>query len=255
MSAVQFHCPLCRGLFQVDDSLAGIEVNCPHCAGLVTVPSFDAEPPPPQGDLFQLSCPICAGEFQVPPEAAGQEVSCPHCYGVVAVPALSDYGDSAAPPVPSDQPATTNSPRHVPGSAGSSPAPVQQMYYPPGAAPNSPVADGSSSTRRRLDPPDSTPSADLLPPGAADAASTQERKPLPAAIPQRRNNTVLIPTEQGLVGVHEPVKTIQLRGEEVELRQLTSQEKAQRRMIRNGLLFAFCVIALIAVMAALKVWG
>ena len=56
--------------------------------------------------------------------------------------------------------------------------------------------------------------SDLLPPGATSAATT-ERVPLHAAIPTRSKDTVLIPTEQGLVGVHEPVKTIQHRGQEV----------------------------------------
>jgi hypothetical protein len=76
-----------------------------------------------------------------------------------------------------------------------------------------------------------------------------ERKPLPASIPSRPKDTVLIPTEKGYVGVHEPVKTIQQHGEEVELRKVTPEEKARRRVVRNTILFALCIIALVVVMA------
>ncbi len=40
MAAMQFSCPHCSGLFQVDSSLGGQQVSCPHCGGLVAVPAM-----------------------------------------------------------------------------------------------------------------------------------------------------------------------------------------------------------------------
>jgi hypothetical protein len=99
-----------------------------------------------------------------------------------------------------------------------------------------------------------TPTPDsLLPPAAAQAATTSERVPLPASIPTRSpRQAILIPTEHGLVGVHEPVKTIVRGDEEIELRRLTPEEKARRRLIRNAIFIGFCLLTLIVVMLMLS---
>jgi hypothetical protein len=46
MPAMQFACPLCAGLFEVDSDLVGQQVICPTCEGLVLVPEVDDEPQP-----------------------------------------------------------------------------------------------------------------------------------------------------------------------------------------------------------------
>ena len=38
MPAMQFTCPYCQGLFEVEESLAGQQVACPLCNGVVTTP-------------------------------------------------------------------------------------------------------------------------------------------------------------------------------------------------------------------------
>jgi hypothetical protein len=79
-----------------------------------------------------------------------------------------------------------------------------------------------------------------------------ERKPLPAPIPSRPKDTILIPTEHGLVGVHEPVKTVMYGDEEVELRQLSRDEKSRRRVLRNTVFVVFFLVVLIGVMLVLS---
>jgi hypothetical protein len=64
---------------------------------------------------------------------------------------------------------------------------------------------------------------------------------------------VLIPTDKGLVGVREPVKTIRHRGQEIELRKLTPEEKERRRLTRNAILFTVCLATLVIVAIAF-VW-
>jgi hypothetical protein len=254
MSAVQLHCPLCEGLFQVDDSLAGMEVNCPHCAGLVTVPLEAAEPPPQTA--FDLHCPMCMGQFQVTLDMSGQEVNCPHCQQVVSVPDLRDEVLWEETP-----------PQEADSSPQSKEAVTNEALYPPGYAPPQaepslddllpPAIMGASASAASVDDP-------LLPPIAGEVVAPpsdvpspppiaeNERKPLPAPIPSRPKDTILIPTEHGLVGVHEPVKTVMYGGEEVELRQLSPDEKARRRVLRNTVFVVFCLVVLIGVMLVLS---
>ena len=39
MAGMQFTCPHCSGVFQVDHALCGAQVACPHCQGVVVVPA------------------------------------------------------------------------------------------------------------------------------------------------------------------------------------------------------------------------
>lgn len=66
-----------------------------------------------------------------------------------------------------------------------------------------------------------------------------------------KSEAVLIPLETGgYMAVREPVKTVRHRGEEIELRKLTPEEKAQRKLVRNLFLFVFSIVILLGVMAA-----
>jgi hypothetical protein len=67
---------------------------------------------------------------------------------------------------------------------------------------------------------------------------------------------ILIPTEEGsFVTVREPVKTVGTGDNEVELKVLTPQEKAKRKLIRNLIVGGFCLIVLIVTMVALYFRG
>jgi hypothetical protein len=253
MSAVQCHCPLCEGLFQVDDALSGVEVNCPHCQGLVTVPNFSGPPASPSSAIA-LSCPICAGPFQVTVEMVGQAVHCPHCNEVVAVPDLAggvSPGYVEAPPSDAHG-APPPEPLLPPQRISTGAAPAGDLYppgYPPGYQPAKQKTE-QQQPRERVGPR-LADAGDLLPPGVGSAGDADaERRPLPASIPTQPKDVVLIPTEKSYVGgVQAPVKTVKHHGEEVALRRLTPKEKARRRVVRNTILFLFCVITLVVVMA------
>ncbi len=49
MVAMQFSCPHCGGLFQVDSSLGGQQVSCPHCRNVVVLPAMASQPLPGLG--------------------------------------------------------------------------------------------------------------------------------------------------------------------------------------------------------------
>lgn len=191
MEPVQFNCPLCAGLFQIDPAMAGGEVLCPNCQGTVTIPAMSAPPPslsPPATGAEELSCPLCTGVFQVTPDMGGQQVSCPHCTGLVMIPTQSDphsvpalpTGEVVAPvpstPPPPEPPSEspvnvapqTVVPGNVPQPASRGPAPE------PVTNPPSPVSSESS------------PSRNFYPPGfePKTAEPEQDAKTEPAPAPQ-----------------------------------------------------------------------
>jgi hypothetical protein len=190
MEPVQFNCPLCAGLFQIDPAMAGGEVLCPNCQGTVTIPAMSAPPPsvpPPAATAQELSCPLCTGVFQVTPDMAGQQVSCPHCTGLVMIPTQSDPHSVPAPPTgevvapvpftppppepPIESPVNvapqTVAPVNVPQPASPGPAPE------PVTNPPSPVS-GEPSPSRNFYPPGFEPKT-------AEPEQKTKTEPAPAA--------------------------------------------------------------------------
>jgi hypothetical protein len=63
-------------------------------------------------------------------------------------------------------------------------------------------------------------------------------------------DTVVIPTDDGrYVAVRQKEKTIRFKGEEVEVRRLTPEEKARKRFVKNVVmgLFGIAVLAAVAI--------
>jgi len=202
MAAVQFNCPHCQGMYQVDSSLAGMQVSCPHCQQVATLPASlesSGSPPGPAsslpppgaqpgssgGDLKQFQCPQCQGPFRVSAAMAGMQVSCPHCRNVVTVPPSS--GDPApAAPQPPQEPAA---PRAESSSSSSNPAAGDVSHpnalYPPGFGPPQPSqASGKSDAKDTAGSSASpSPSSDLYPPGfrptSSEKGSSAGERPQP----------------------------------------------------------------------------
>lgn len=97
----------------------------------------------------------------------------------------------------------------------------------------------------------------LLPPGAGEAAATiGEQVAIPAA-PKRSPtrhlnvpaNTIVVPTpEGGFVTIAETPKTVGEGEDVVEIRRLSSEEKAKRRFRKNLIFGGFCLAILIVVL-------
>jgi hypothetical protein len=150
----------------------------------------------------------------------------------------------------------------------SSPAPKVDDLLPPGAAPS------ATSTVDALLPPGAAGSVTdeseaavsrrsvvdtLLPPGApADPAAMPTEqvalpdapppapKPMPAAAPGR----LVVPTPDGdyvTVENKEGVKTISSKGEEIEIRKLSPEERARRRRVKNAVMFTIGILLLAVV--------
>ena len=95
----------------------------------------------------------------------------------------------------------------------------------------------------------------LLPPGGAMGTGEVSRVPLP--MPESSPGTISIPGSGGppvKVRTGEVVKTIRHKGQIVELKQFTPEEKAQRKLVRNIIMMAACLLLLTLVMA-IFVWG
>ena len=155
-----------------------------------------------------------------------------------------------------------------PGAVAGTLPPAVDSLLPPGAALASavdallpPGAVGGDASHSESDAAVSrhTVVDTLLPPGApSDPAAVPPehvalpdapppaRKPMPAAGPGR----LVLPTPDGdyvTVENKEGVKTISDRGEEIEIRKLSPEERARRRRVKNIVMFTFAIIILAVV--------
>ena len=226
MSAAQFNCPHCTGIFEVDSSMGGQQIACPMCQGVMTLPdmetpstpsghhswqpeqpaSSDATPsyPAASGNISQLACPLCNGPFQVTPEMAGQQVSCPHCAGLVMIPGshtpmqqmpdepqphTTQATESPAARAPEEMPAPA--PTAVPSDSVERP---MQSLYPPGMGPSEskPAAPTKKPSHEQAT---SQFDASKYPPGYVPpgAKSQPAVEPTAPAKPQERKIDSLLP--------------------------------------------------------------
>lgn len=262
-------------MLSVDSSMAGYQVACPTCQGIVTVPAFDAPvppPPPPVDDAVSLNCPLCMGLFQVLASSQGQQVSCPHCAGLVQVPVFSDPTGGAptapfggvpestfAPPEPvwAPQPLFPSAPSPVP----SPPAPLPTFApSPPSYAPVPNVPTPASGGMRPIPVSESAgagrgamaPNRPIAVSEASTGGLVFNPQPSATARPTKAEPVALLPTEDGqVVALRDPVKTIGRPGQEVELRQLSPEEKTKRRITRNIIMVAASLLLLTIVMFVL----
>jgi hypothetical protein len=118
--------------------------------------------------------------------------------------------------------------------------------------------------------PTSAPVDQMLPPGAssgpipspgAEVALPSQQAAAQVAATQNQKieageDEILIPTEDGQTAViRNRPKTIFDGEEEVELREMTPEEKSKKRTKKNLFVWTFCVLVLFAVVAILLYYG
>ena len=122
--------------------------------------------------------------------------------------------------------------------------PLDNLLPPSAASPSaaSPSAASPSSPDKGID--------SLLPPGAAIGATPAEEValPSPAATPQDASENAVSTQEGTAFAVREPVKTVGYGDDEVELRQLSSEEKASRGLRRKIIMWTVGLIVIIITM-------
>jgi ribosomal protein S27E len=242
-------------MIQVDPAAAGQQVACPLCQGTMQVPPAEAlaaafaPPAPPAGPpsvapamppvpvaLMPLACPTCGGMFQVPPSAAGMQLPCPSCGQLVTIPDASALAAAVPPPAPPPAPVAETEPMHVTSESQPTPGPADiASLLPPGAATGfaAAVAVPQSSD---------WDVKTLLPPGASETGAATEQVPLPPA-----PRPVLVPPTGGqAIAIVEKPKVIGQGENEVEVKRLSPEEKARRRMVRNVILFVIGLMILLA---------
>ncbi|MBM4003740.1 MAG: hypothetical protein FJ295_10700 [Planctomycetes bacterium] len=224
----------------MDASASGLQVACPNCCGVITVPDLSgvvaedsgpvdepSAPSPTSSIMVDLGCPHCAGIFKVTDSMEGQQVACPHCQGIVTVPMLTQ---AAVPEV------IEAAHEELPPAVTSNLAPLPQAPV----VPEQPTPFPTQPT-----PPLSPPLSPPYQPSAGVPDSHSTALDRPAA--------VVIPTEDGgYVALRDPVKTIGRPGQEIELRQLSPEEKRQRRRITNIIVITACMLILLITFVVLK---
>jgi hypothetical protein len=232
---VQPHtCPLCGGLLQLDTAWAGQAVACPLCQGTFLVPGAGELPPlliPPAASAepaITLACPNCSGPFQALASMAGQTVLCPHCGAPTTVPQVEAPQEVAD----AERAVTRERNRRRPAFSEAS----QIDLLPPGAF------------QRALSPPAGNP-----PPRTATATQPANPPswPAPSSAPTDTWQAPPVPAQPSFVEPapftpratpHTPTITTA-----PSKPALTSEERAERRLRNNAVIFSLCLIILIAV--------
>lgn len=146
-------------------------------------------------------------------------------------------------------------PQPTPSAPNPTPAPPEPTLstpskadplLPPGAAPASTSQPKKSAADELLPPGASEKSDELLPPGAGQGPTSKQiavRAKSKELVEQP--GRIHMPTEDGdVVTIREPVKTVTVGDEEMELNELTPDEKERRRFIRTIFVWGFCVVVL-----------
>jgi len=280
MALLQFACPHCQGVFQVDDAMSGQTVACPHCQGHVQVAGNAAVPPessspndPPQAPPEPQRQP---SRFPEPPSFPGQSVpSRPS-------PPSEPETTPNRPPRPTASPEAPVSPPSDKPSSGeragkgkfviecgkcsgtfrSNPAMVGQQVLCPYCSARLKVPEGGG----RAEPADVTPADAPAIPTPAQPASDKGRaiivdKPqtlvdapvnADTADDAKRHaeSNVFKPAEgeeivdPELAVKDEGKRLVKVGDQYVEIRRLTPEEKAARRFRRNIVMVVLGAIVL-----------
>jgi hypothetical protein len=162
-----------------------------------------------------LPCPLCTGVIQVDSDWAGRQVACPLCGGAFVVPP------------------------HPPDGA------ISRCVVPP---PPPPPASNQSI---------SSDATDLLPPSAPAPTSVAVNEPLDELLPPGTPAAAMPPASES-AGPQSFVPTIITRPKQPPaprreprpapiVNRLSPKERAQRRLVKNAIVFGVCLVALVVV--------
>lgn len=280
MVALQFTCPHCSGVFQVDSSMSGGQVACPHCRNVVVLPATSGaapvQPTYPQTPGVQQPFPAPTTLAPQPQQPHEQPVRPPSPQAPVSAPVQEQAvtpPSSGQPlrPVPiapqtpqqpiggptQQQPTTPVSPAPAPvptvQPTGTGPrAPESQKATP---KPTSPKPTGAKAGSRPLPmsapiPVPTSPAQAATSPAVGSTPGVQSRGPSGGGEP------LVIPTEDGtFVTLREPLRTVGEGDEEIELRSLTAEEKERKKLKKNLIVWGFGLVIIAIVVYALLTMG
>ena len=224
---MQFCCPYCQGIFQIDEVLAGQQVSCPHCAHVVaTSVGQPPNPPPPTAPLepnsnLPVVPPVILSEVVAPPVAPD---SMSHSDALVeSPPPIQPVADDGDEPTKASDSMVTDTPI-------------------PRLKKHNPLKKATTSKRKAKNEIE----------GATDpllATRTEHRKE------DRKSDSTVAPEIMTISAegghsftLQNTAKSVHFGDEKVELSSLTPEEKERRRFRRN--LVMWCVGAGILVITA-----
>jgi hypothetical protein len=209
MAALPIQCPRCAGVSQIDSSWAGQQVACPLCGGVMVAP---AEQPPISPPITNRSRP----DDLLPP-GVGQSRKLPPPINELSPPPPRSKALSEASQIDLLPPGM--------GRLHTETTKLTTDEESFAQIPKLPPAVDEETAVLSMPPPLPTP----LPPLTATAPRPTFATATPAALPAAASPTL--------------ANASQIR---VEPHRLSSEERAQRRLRKNVVVFALCLIILIA---------
>jgi len=253
-------CPTCRSHLAVAREIVGRVAGCPACHGVFVVPPAEFTDPESSASRHRDRRPALPAAADREPTAAPADT-----------PTRSDPRSNPAPPA--SAPAGTSGPARVRPEhhAPSALTPTPTTAPPPAATPTPAATTASAvATTRTTDeplvfsepPPPSTRRRPLE--SAAWNADQPALQPTPVAAdrgqpdpvvaaPAADRPTAAAPAGDDATGLtfREPVKTVRTGSAEIELRQLSPEEKRTRRARRNILILVVGAALLVALVVVL----
>ena len=279
MNSISFACPFCSGVFQVDQQQASSQVYCPHCEKVIDLPmqfsDNESSQSTPTPDVATSPSNSTSNKKRTSKKPRGSQVSGNKDLfppGYVPESTTSEPTDSkpasatvpANPPqpvastsstatsetTPSEPPARPSKPpgAQLPRPTGTPKVPsgsAQEALLPPGVTPG--------STGTPITPASNLPPTDhLLPPGVS---AGHPKGDLFSGIDADSNATMDGSADEPhtpQIALLDPVKTVEKRGQEIELKQRTPEEKIQWKLRKNMMLWISGILILLITLYVMK---
>ena len=205
--------------------------------------------------LLHFQCPHCTGVFQVDPATAGQQVTCPTCSGVVTIGAIAPPEEAASDLSPPTQNAAHSGINDL-SDSGEPLAPTSGAAHTTEAVDTVAPASTASAPGEQLGCPHCGGAFQVT----ADMAGQQMGCPHCGGVvtipgPTAPGSPVVPEGALLAFRVQETPKKIILGDRVVEVRRLTAEEKAARRLFKRTILICICGAILVGAMLYLSYRG
>ena len=279
MNSISFACPSCSGVFQVNPQQNSSQVYCPHCEKVIDLPTQFTGNETPQGTPTSI-IPGSTSKSKTKKRHASKKPQVPETNGTKDLfpPGYVAESSTTASADPKPAPATLPSEPSTPITSTSSTStrnpptskPAPNLSGPPDAelprptdsqaiqstsATESLLPPGvnNSSTASATSPVSSLPSTDHLLPPAVSAGEPKDD--LFSGIDPGNNATMDGLSEEHQtpqIALLEPVTTVEKRGQEIELKKRTPEEKMRWKLRKNLVLWISGILILLITLYVMK---
>lgn len=192
--------------------------------------------------LFVVACPVCQGQIAATGSTCGSDACCPLCASLFRVPFPPARATEAESPGPADTPQRS--------SLGEDWEGVIEQLAPPRREADD---DGHPGPPATFEPAAGEPSATAPEPSVATEASRTTEPSFAVVEPATASEALPtlghppVDAAPGELRFQEPIRTVRVGGEVIEIRRLSPEERRARRLRRTLLMIVVGISILLAI--------